>query len=205
MINSLFDKKDGRRKWFRSDDRFNSLYPSSIQELAKRHWTPLRMAKKAAGFLADGTAGQRILDIGSGVGKFCLVAAYYFPKVYWYGIEQRKQLTTYADAAKNYLQLENAFFNHGNFTQLNFKNFDHFYFFNSFYENLDDSDKIDDSIAYSEELYIYYNRYLSLQLEMRPTGTKIATLHSYGEVIPSCYKEVGSEFTDELKFWIKAE
>ena len=41
------------------------------------------------------------------------------------------------------------FSSHGNFTQLDFKNFDHFYFYNAFYENLAGTDKIDDSIDYS--------------------------------------------------------
>ena len=86
-------------KWFASDEQFNQLYPLSIQALARRHWTPLSVARKAAGFLAAEN-NVRILDIGSGVGKFCLAAAYYKPKAFYYGIEQRKSLVSHAEKAR---------------------------------------------------------------------------------------------------------
>ena len=122
-------------KWFASDEQFNQLYPLSIQALARRHWTPLSVARKAAGFLAAEN-NVRILDIGSGVGKFCLAAAYYKPKAFYYGIEQRKSLVSHAEKAREILHLQNVSFVDGNFTQLDFRKYDHFYFYNAFYENL---------------------------------------------------------------------
>lgn len=65
------------------------------------------------------------------------------------------------------------------------------------------TDKIDDSIAYSEELYKYYNRYLRKQLEQMPAGTKLATFHSMEDEIPESFQQVASEIDDHLKFWIK--
>lgn len=69
---------------FQTDEQFHELYPLSIATLAKRHWTPLAVAQKAARFLATNN-GVRILDIGSGVGKFCLSAAYFVPgaRFFW--------------------------------------------------------------------------------------------------------------------------
>lgn len=189
-------------KWFISDDKFNLLYPMPMQIVARRHWTPLGVARKASNFLAA-ESNARILDIGSGVGKFCLAAAYYKPNAFYYGVEQRKSLVYNAETARQILHLENVSFIHGNFTQLDFKNYDHFYFYNSFYENLAGTDKIDDSIAYSGELYNYYNGYLFRQLEQRPAGTRLATYHSLEGEIPQSYHEVGSEFGNLLKFWIK--
>jgi SAM-dependent methyltransferase len=203
MMEQLPGKEKIYAKWFRSDDSINNLYPSSINVHAKRHWTPLKMAKRAAAFLADGSSAARILDIGSGAGKFCLVASYYFPKAYWYGVEQRRQLIGHAEAAKNKAQLKNTFFIEANFTQLDFKEFDHFYFFNSFYENIDDSDRIDSTIDYSNELYHYYNRYLCRQLDMKPAGTRLAALHSMSEETPLSYRLAGTEFDGQLKLWIK--
>jgi SAM-dependent methyltransferase len=198
----LLEKRLHPEKWFASDEQFNQVYPLSIQTLAARHWTPLAVARKAAKFLAAET-GVRILDIGSGVGKFCLSAAYYKPKAYYYGIEQRKSLTSFAETAREIFRFENVFFTHGNFTQLDFKNFDHFYFYNAFYENLTGSDKIDNSIDYSGELYNYYNRYLFKQLEQKPAGTRVATFYSLEDDLPKAYHEVGSEFDNPLKLWIK--
>jgi SAM-dependent methyltransferase len=189
-------------KWFASDEQFNQLYPLSIQALARRHWTPLSVARKAAGFLAAEN-NVRILDIGSGVGKFCLAAAYYKPKAFYYGIEQRKSLVSHAEKAREILHLQNVSFVNGNFTQLDFRKYDHFYFYNAFYENLAGTEKIDDSIDYSGELFNYYNRYLFKQLEKKPAGTRLATFHSMEEEIPQGYHVVGSEMDNLLKFWIK--
>jgi len=199
---ALLEKRKNAEKWFSSDEQFNQLYPLSVQMLARRHWTPLNVAIRAANFLAA-ERGVRILDIGSGAGKFCLGAAYYKPGAYYYGVEQRKSLVYNAETARLILKLENVSFIHGNFTQLDFRNFDHFYFFNAFYENLASTDKIDDSIDYSAELYNYYNRYLYTQLEQKPAGTRLATFHSMEDEVPPGYHVVGSEFDNLLKFWIK--
>jgi SAM-dependent methyltransferase len=173
-----------------------------MQVLAKRHWTPLGVVRMAANFLAAQN-NVKILDIGSGIGKFCLGAAYYKPKAFYYGVEQRKDLISHAETARDTLHTGNVSFIHGNFTQLDFKNFDHFYFYNAFYENLAGTDKIDDSIDYSGELYNYYNRYMYRQLEEMPGGTRLATFHSLEDEVPMSYHEVGSEFNNLLKFWIK--
>ncbi len=199
---SWLEKIIPAKKWFNSDEQFNQLYPHSIQGLARRHWTPLRVARKAAIYLAAEN-NVRILDIGSGVGKFCLGASYYKSKAFYYGVEQRSSLISYAETAKEILHAENVSFIHGNFTQLDFKNYDHFYFYNAFYENLAGTDKIDDSIAYSGELYNYYNRYLYKQLEQMESGTRLATFHSLEDEVPRGYQLVGAEFDNLLKYWIK--
>jgi SAM-dependent methyltransferase len=198
----LLEKRQMKEKWISSDDRFNQLYPFSIQVLARKHWTPLHVARKAAIFLAADN-NSRILDIGSGVGKFCLAAAYAKPNAFYYGVEQRKSLIIEAEVVKKTLQLENVSFIHGNFTQLDFRNYDHFYFFNSFYENLIGTNKIDDTIEYSQELYNYYNRYLFKQLELKPAGTKLVTYHSLEDEVPEGYKLIDAEIDNLLKYWIK--
>ena len=198
----LREKRITTEKWFSSDSHFNKIYPPSIQLLAPRHWTPLVVARKAAHFLAAEN-GVRILDIGSGVGKFCLTAANYKPNASFTGVEQRKSLINHAETAKEILRLENVSFINGNFTQIDFSNYDHFYFYNSFYENLACTDKIDNSIDYSGELYNYYNRYLFKRLEQKPAGTRLATFHSLEDEMPPDYHVVGVEMDNLLKFWIK--
>lgn len=196
------ERKRYSERWFSSDGQFNRLYPPSIQLLSQRHWTPLVVARKAAKFLAA-EDNARVLDIGSGVGKFCLAAAYHKPNAFFYGVEQRKKLIDHAETAKGILSLKNISFIHGNFTQLDFRQYEHFYFFNSFYENLAGTDKIDSSIDYSGELYNYYNRYLYKQLDQKPAGTRIASFHSLEDEVPPGYHVVGVEMDGLLKFWIK--
>jgi SAM-dependent methyltransferase len=198
----LLERKIDKEKWFSSDEQFDKLYPLHVQSLTSLHWTPLNIARKAAHYLAA-DYNARILDIGSGVGKFCLAAAYYKPKAFYYGVEQRKSLVSCAEIANDVLLFKNVSFFHGNFTMLDFRNYDHFYFYNSFYENLVGADRIDNSILYTAELYNYYNRYLYKQLERKPIGTKLATFHSLEDEIPPCYRSEASEFDNLLKFWIK--
>lgn len=188
--------------WFSSDFQFNQLYPGDIQQLAARHWTPLNIARKAIQFLAT-KDGSRVLDIGSGVGKFCLSAAYFKPGAFIYGIEQRANLVEYAEEARLTLGLFNVSFIHRNFTQLDLRQYDHFYFYNPFFENLNGSDKIDSTILYSESLFEYYNQYLHMQLQELPVGTRVVTCCSWDEEIPRNYHLVEQDFENYLKFWIR--
>ncbi len=187
---------------FLSDEVFDQLYPASAQALSKRHWTPLQVAKVAAQFLAVDPAA-RILDIGSGTGKFCLAAAHFQPEAYFFGVEQRSHLVEQANQLKQVLGLTNVRFIHGNFTQLDFTQFDHFYFYNAFYENLPGTQKIDRQLDYTEELYAYYNHYLYRLLDRKPVGTRLVTFHSLEEEIPPGYHVVNAQQRDLLKCWIK--
>jgi hypothetical protein len=198
----LTEKTIPAKKWFSSDNQLNLIYPLAMQGLAKKHWTPLGVTRKVTEFLAV-EDGARILDIGSGIGKFCLAAAHYKPKAFFYGIEQRKNLINCAEITRQKLGINNVSFIYGNFTALDLRNYDHFYFYNAFYENIAITEKIDNSIAYSGELYNYYNRYLCQQLEQKPVGTRVATFHSLGYEVPKDYHMVHSELDNQLKFWVK--
>jgi len=188
--------------WFDSNEVFDNLFPDFNSSLMKRHWTPLEVAKKAAQFLAA-EKNVRILDIGSGVGKFCLAAANYMPMAFYTGIEQRGNLVEQAIHAKEILGLKNVDLLHGNFSTVNFKDYDHFYFFNSFYENFSFSENMDNNIEYSKELYEQYTYLLKTKLESKPSGTRLATFHSTEEEIPANYLVVGTEMKNTLKFWVK--
>jgi len=188
--------------WFDTDVQFHNLYPPSIRSLAVRHWTPLHVTRRVVQYLTP-AGNDNVLDIGSGVGKFCLAAAYLAPSASFFGIEQRNDLVGHAETARKALRLSNVRLIHGNFTQLNFKLFNHFYFYNAFYENLIDTEKIDDSIDYSVELYNYYNRQLYNKLKEMRSLTRVVTFHSLGEEMPSSYQLVEAQMDDLLKFWIK--
>jgi len=166
------------------------------------HWTPIAVAIKAAEHLAAGP-GKHILDIGSGVGKFCITAAHYFPELYFYGIEQRKALVDEAVIAQNATSTTNIQFIHGNFTELDMGQFDHFYFYNSFSENIVHHKPIDNLVQTSAAIYEeYLSRFYEL-LEDKPAGTRLATFHCPDDDIPPAYKRIRHDAAESLGLWLK--
>lgn len=190
------------KHWFSSDAQLHKLYPEPVRALARMHWTPLYVVQKVVPYLAFNNK-VKILDIGSGAGKFCLAGAFYKPSVSFFGVEQRKNLVALSESVQKKLAFQNVHFIHRNFTQINLCEYDHFYFYNAFFENLDGTEKIDNEIDYSSELYNYYSIYLYNQLDKMPIGTRVATYCSWGDEIPPCYQVAETHFDNLLKFWIK--
>lgn len=194
--------KEPSGKYFESDERFNRLYPDHIREVAAKHWTPVEVAEKSADFLST-HKGAKVLDIGSGAGKFCLVAAYHHPDIYFTGVEQRAYLVDLCNNLRDKLSLTNVNFVTGNIKDTNFAEFDHFYFYNSFYENLPGTQKIDYEVQYSESLYSYYNRILYKKLDKVPVGARLVTYHSLGQEVPPGFEIIHTDYAEYLKFWQK--
>jgi SAM-dependent methyltransferase len=186
---------------FDTDEDFDAALPLKIRKLSSRHWTPVIVAKRAAQFLAQNDE-SRILDIGSGVGKFCLTAAT-TSAGHFTGVEQRDALIRLSRKIAQKHHINNAYFLHANILTIDFRQFDAFYFFNSFEENRDPTDKIDDEVIYSPSRYAAYNLYLYEQFESLPIGTRIATYCSPTAIIPDQYVMVESEIKGKLKFWEK--
>jgi len=186
---------------FCKDTVFDDLYPDHIQELSLMHWTPVDIAKKAGKFLALPNA--RVLDIGSGVGKFCITAGFFHPGTTFYGVEQRSELFTFAEMAKAEISLPNVSFIHGNLTDLDFNDYDHFYFYNPFYENIEPGSRIDYAVATSFELYDLYSRFVYKMLDEKPPETRLVTFHASDEQVPSSYQLVNNSYSRLLKMWIK--
>ena len=195
-------KSTYQHDYFLDEAHVSHLYPLHIQLLDKSHWSPLIIIKKACQFLAE-KSGVRILDIGSGSGKFCLAGAYCKPHAFFSGVEQRRYLVDVAHAAQEKLGKMHVKFKHANFTEVDFNDYDHFYFYDPFFENLPESTKIDDTVEHSCKLFEYYNRLLSKKLREKPIGTKIVTYRSMGfEILPG-YVMVDMQMNKQLKFWVK--
>ncbi len=193
---------DCTKAWFESDPAFHALYPPAIRQMARRHWTPLKVARLAAAFLRT-SASDKILDIGSGAGKFCLTAAFQYPDTQFFGIEQRPWLVEEANGARRRLGLTNVHFQAANLTETDLRPFTHFYFYNSFYENLATAEKIDQDLPCSLELFDRYSYHLYKHLRRCPAGTRLVTYHSLETEIPRDFHLVRTEINDYLKCWIK--
>ncbi len=189
------------RNYLSSDEVFDSQFPVYVQQLSRIHWTPLNVASTAAKFLAPDPQ-SRIIDIGAGVGKFCIAGSCY-SKGAFTGIEQRKNFVTAGNKVIKTLGIERAQLIHGNFTELDLTSFTGIYFYNSFHENLVFSDALDNKVEVSTELFEQYSAHLLTQLNAMPIGTRLATFWLSITEIPGCYKLQESHFNNLLKLWVK--
>lgn len=183
------------------DQLFNTIYPLRIKRHSIRHWTPVEVAKLAADYLVD-RPGKKILDIGSGAGKFCLVGAA-STKGRFYGVEQREGLVKLSQKLARIHDMDNVDFIHSNITQISFADYDAFYFYNPFYENIDSSLSMDNKIATDEKLYFIYSEYVEDQLKKTPVGTRLVTYWSTFIEIPEGFDLEFTAYNGKLNFWIK--
>jgi SAM-dependent methyltransferase len=182
------------------DDQFDSFYPDAIRRLSSLHWTPVIVARRAAQYLVSGP-GTRVLDVGCGPGKFCMVGAMTTEGVFT-GVEQRDSLAKLARATLKTRQLRQVRILHANITEVHFGQYEAFYLFNPFEENLFQGAGIDESVEYSSVLYEQYTEYVGRQLERTPLGTRVVTYHGSCEEMPEGFECQRTSFGGSLKFWV---
>jgi SAM-dependent methyltransferase len=184
-----------------TDNAFDCIYPEKVKKLTQKHWTSVSIAKMASAFLAE-KPGTKVLDIGSGVGKFCLIGATH-TQGHFTGIEQRVDLVELSNRLAAYHGINNVKFVHANITSICFSDYDAFYFYNSFYENIDPDNKIDENIVLGLELYHLYTTYLFEQFSALPSGTRLVTQCAPIDSVPASFKLKNSLCDGQLKFWEK--
>lgn len=186
-----------------SDRQFDSLYPPEIRVHSKIHFTPVKVALRVRDWMGS-EPGLRVLDVGSGCGKFCLVFAATGPGRVS-GIEQRPNLHEAAVAASEKLGLTNTEFLFGRMEDLDWTAYNVFYFFNPFYERIAYRRGMDDKTPPHAGLYYEYVRVVREKLGQAKSGSRVLTYHGMGGRIPSDWVLVRTEeiHTDELQLWVK--
>jgi SAM-dependent methyltransferase len=186
-----------------SDSRVDALFPPELRVHSKVHFTPVKVALRVRDWLGN-EPSLRVLDVGSGCGKFCLVfAATGAGKVT--GIEQRPNLHTAAEEAAGALGLRNASFVCGRMEDLDWRAFNVFYFFNPFYERIAHRKGIDDRTPPHAALYFDHIRTVRDKLDGVKSGSRVVTYHGMGGRLPPDWLQVRTEsiHTDELQLWVK--
>jgi SAM-dependent methyltransferase len=183
-----------------------SVFPPEFGSLVSRwHWTPLAVARRAAALLANG-GSPRILDVGSGVGKFCIAGALTTDAIF-VGIEQRGRLVEAAREAASLCGAQRASFVHANMLEVDFADFDAFYFFNPFLELIDPAPfPIDRRIPLSSLRHREYVAASCSRLGEVKTGTRVVIYGGLGGEMPagfSCELEETC-YRDVLTLWIKS-
>ena len=186
-----------------NDDLFDLIFSPEVRNHSKIHWTPLSVAIKASEIIKE-LKVERLLDVGSGCGKFCLLTSI-LTEAQVTGVEQRDFLATAAKKAKNLFQLSNLNFIHGSAFDLSWKEFDCLYFYNPFCEQKTPERRMRNDLNMNESIYNSYLQITINRLREQKAGTKVITYYGLGAALPDEYKlkyqkAVGSDF---LKIWEK--
>lgn len=115
------------------DETFDEVFPDAVRHVSEVHWTPVEVAYRAARLLAP-TRSARVLDIGAGAGKFCLIAAA-ATGADVHGVERNPYLASVAREAARRMGLA-IDVRDGSFESEEPSTFDGIYLFNPFTESL---------------------------------------------------------------------
>jgi SAM-dependent methyltransferase len=186
-----------------SDREFDVVFSTETRQLSFAHWTPVRVAVCAAEMLVTGP-GTRVLDIGCGSGKFCLIGAA-TQAASFSGIDLRRHLLLEGQAIAESADISNVEFIHGNMIDLDWSDYNAFYLYNPFFENVCMPAMIDETVPLKPEYFFLYVEAVQMKLMALPVGTRVVTYYGFGGEMPEGYSmtanmEIGSDF---LQCWIK--
>ena len=180
---------------------FDQLLSPAFKKVGDIHWTPTAIVVKAAKWLGENSE-SKVLDIGSGVGKFCMVGAG-VSEAHFTGVELRKNLVDEANKIKEELGLKKVSFLNQNITTVSFKEYDAFYFYNPFCEHTAVADWIDKKADISLEKLAEYENHIYDELAKKEKGTKLVTYLSASFNLPESYFAVEILNDGDLVFWEK--
>jgi SAM-dependent methyltransferase len=188
-----------------TDDALDAVFPDELRERSALHWTPVAIAVRAAAWLAP-SPSLRVLDVGAGVGKLCVIGAAVSGATWW-GVEQDPTLVAAANHAAWALDVEaRTRFVCGDGSRLPWDDFDAFYFYNPFSTLM---------VGPHASAFVRYGliqatlRRIAAQLETTRSGTRVVTyygLNGPGSQLPAGYQLADCERAggDSLELWIRA-
>jgi SAM-dependent methyltransferase len=185
-----------------SDATFDRIYPSSLRVLSAVHWTPVAIARQVARLLVVRPA-MHVLDVGSGVGKLCIVGAL-TTGARWTGLERRPDLRATAAMAARELGASAATeFRRADFLHADWSRYDGLYVYNpigSLVDDLPGLDALGRAVAYRR-----WVAQLQIKLHTVRAGARLVTYHGIGGRMPGGFTLLASypTGTDALDVWIR--
>ncbi len=165
-----------------TDRAFDRLLPEHLRQLSHKHWTPVDIAIRATALLSP-ASGTRILDVGSGVGKLCVVGAMSASGL-WCGVEQHEPLVHAARMLASTLGVaERTTFLHGDALAVDWHAFDAIYLYNPFENPLSDVDPRPQVTDVRTQVADVERRLATLRDRVR-----VVTLHGFGGAMPPSYE-----------------
>lgn len=185
------------------DEAFDAIYGSRARAASRCYWTPVAAAQAAAKLFAQAGC-KHVLDVGSGVGKFAVIATL-TAELEVHGVEHRAHLVHEARRAA-LAYASSARFSHAPIESITPRDYDGFYLFNPFGENLvHPTNRLDRTVPLGPPRYGKDVERVECWLSRAAVGTSIVTYNGFGGRVPGSFELVSSlpGFNCPLRLWTK--
>lgn len=185
------------------DAFFDRIFPDWARQLSRVHWTPLPVARRAVQLLSEQDPEARILDVGSGAGKFCLIGVTVTKDARFFGIEQRPHLLMLSHRLAEHYRIPRLTLAEGNLTGHDWTGYTGIYLFNPFQEHRTPYQRIDSTIELTHRQFDRYVQAVRDRLLDLRSGARVVTYHGFGGDIPLGFRRISSEycFRGPLECW----
>jgi hypothetical protein len=194
-----------RRGHCPSDPYVDQFLPHELRRVSGQHWTPVAVAMRVAAWLTSAGATS-VVDVGSGAGKFCVVAAL-ASRCSFVGLEHRPR---FVEAARVLAELfgvdDRVRFVHGALSAEAIPKASAYYLYNPFGENLyAPNEHLTHDVDLSPERYRRDVALVEELFERAAVGTHVIKYNGFGGRMPLSYEPVmvDRELPNLLRMWRK--
>lgn len=189
------------------DAAFDLFLPEDLASLSGDQWTPLEVALVAARWLREAGV-RRVVDIGSGPGKFCIAAAL-ASRCELVGLEQNPRCVSVARSLARLFGVEDRVrIVHGTLGDGVLPDADGYYLYNPFAQHLfASSDALGAGHTPNYERYRHDVMVAQDVFRCAPPGTIVLTYNGFGGLMPASYEacRVERDLPCVLRMWRKCQ
>lgn len=200
-----------------TDEAIDSHLPLSARQVSPLFWTSVPIIERAVAWLDELGVGD-IVDLGAGVGKWCVGAALLARhERRYFGLEHRPELVTIAtELATHFDVTDRVTFHQGEVADLlvrpgpipGLPAQPAFYLFNPFGENVaPDHERLAPDVELSEARFHRDVAAVEDLLEVAAPGTWVLVYNGFGGRMPFSYEPVRTDFDGPyaLRLWRKTK